>query len=54
MKQKPKLSKPRDPFVQHMVKRKQGPQVESSKAKRSKTKAELRRTPPEFHFEVTA
>lgn len=40
---KRKMPKPRNPYVQHLVKRKQGAHVKSAKAQRSRAKAQLKR-----------
>lgn len=42
-KRKTKIPKPRNPFVQHMVVKKQGAQVESKKGKRSRDKVAIRK-----------
>jgi hypothetical protein len=40
---KRKTPKPRNPFMQHLVKRKSGAHVKSAKAQRTREKANLRR-----------
>lgn len=40
---KPKTPKPRNPFVQHLVVKKQGAHTKSSKAERARSKATLKR-----------
>ena len=40
---KRKLPKPRNPFVQHLVSKKQGAHIKSAKAQRTRAKASLRR-----------
>jgi hypothetical protein len=40
---KRKLPKPRNPYVQHLVVKKQGAHVKSAKAQRTREKANLRR-----------
>lgn len=40
---KRKTPKPRNPFVQHLVSKKQGAHVKSAKAQRTHAKASLRR-----------
>jgi hypothetical protein len=40
---KQKLPKPRNPYVQHLVVKKQGAHVNSAKAQRNREKANLRR-----------
>jgi len=40
---KRKTPKPRDPFVQHLVVKKQGAHVKSAKAQRSRAKSKLKR-----------
>ena len=40
---KRKTPKPRDPFVQHLVVKKQGAHVKSAKAQRAREKAKLRK-----------
>ncbi len=42
-KKKKPVSKPRDPFVQHLIVKKQGAHVKPYKAQRQKNKAELRK-----------
>ena len=39
---KRKMPKPRNPFVQHLVTKKQGAHVKSAKAERTRAKAELK------------
>lgn len=41
---KRKMPKPRNPFVQHLVVKKQGAHTKSSKAERARSKAELKRS----------
>jgi len=40
---KRKTPKPRDPFVQHLVVKKQGAHVKSAKAQRARDKSKLKR-----------
>ena len=40
---KRKSPKPRDPFVQHLVNKKQGAHTKSAKAQRSRDKSKLKR-----------
>jgi hypothetical protein len=40
---KRKIPKPRNPYVQHLVVKKQGAHTKSAKAQRSRAKLELRR-----------
>lgn len=41
---KRKMPKPRNPFVQHLVVKKQGAHTKSSKAERARSKVELKRS----------
>ena len=51
MSKKKKIPKPRNPFVQHLVVKKQGAHTESKKGKRSKEKAALKK---ERHYDKAA